>query len=100
MISIRVHWIGKEKLIAACDFELLGKKFREEKKILWVTEDFYGRGYQGNEKNLTDELSQSTMANLVGEITVNAAVVAGFIDRNNILKVEGVPHAQYLLIKE
>ena len=99
MISIRVHWIGKEKLIAACDLELLGKKFKEEKRILWVTEEFYGRGRRGNEKNLTDELSHSTMANLVGEKTVSAAVRAGFIDSCNIIKIGGVPHAQYLLVR-
>ena len=35
-----------------------------------------------------------TVANLVGEKVIEVAIQGGYIDRGNVLMIEGVPHAQ------
>lgn len=99
MINIRIHLMGKEKMVAACDSDLLGKRFKEGKLILYASKEFYGEGFKGNGENLREELAKAVVANLVGDETVSSAIQAGFIDEKSVIKIQGVPHAQYLLIR-
>jgi len=41
MISIKIYKKGNDLLIGACDEELIGKKFEDEKFQIDVTKDFY-----------------------------------------------------------
>ena len=43
-------------------------------------------------------LRLATIANLVGEEVVRIAVEEGFIDESCVLRVDGIPHAQMVLI--
>ncbi|MCD6462026.1 MAG: DUF424 domain-containing protein [Thermoplasmata archaeon] len=86
----------REVLVAACDMELLGKDFREGIAHLSVPESFYG-GMEVEEDDLPSILEGATIANLTGERTVSKAVETGFISEGNILRVEGVPHAQFVV---
>ncbi len=92
-ISIKIHRRGAELLIAACDLDLLGKTFSEGKMRLHVSEDFYG-GDTVDEEILVNRLGMATVANLVGEATIGAAVRHGFVDPECIIRIGGVPHAQ------
>jgi hypothetical protein len=84
-------------LLAACDEELLGRTFSEGKLKLLVDERFYG-GELVDEATLGDSLSLATMANLVGERTVRTALEAGYIDEGCSMMLEGVPHAQMVIM--
>ena len=97
MISMRIHKSGHEVLLAACDSELLGKTLTEDRFRLFVDERFYG-GSQVTEEALCESLALATMANLVGERTVNAAIAAGYIEEGSLMRLEGVPHAQMVLM--
>lgn len=95
MISVKVHTHGREVLVAACDEDILGKTFRSEERGLriHVSESFY-KGELVDEETLRNRLELATIANLVGERTVQAAIRWGFVDPRNVLRIGGVPHAQ------
>ena len=84
-------------MVAAADASIVGDLFEEDGVRVDVDEEFYG-----NEKAPHDEvverLRQAAIANLVGETAVGAGVEAEVVDEENILRVEGVPHAQMVRI--
>jgi len=96
MISARLHISGDETLLAACDMTLLGQEFRDGRLKLVVSRDFY-EGMEVDTSRFLELMGAATMANLVGEETVGAAVDGGFVDRKCVLHVAGVPHAQMVL---
>ncbi|HDP96995.1 MAG TPA: DUF424 family protein [Euryarchaeota archaeon] len=90
---IRIFKRGKEIVLAACDWDLLGKTLRSGEIKLHVSKKFYGEE-PGDREALVAGLRSCTTANLVGERVVRIAVDAGFIDEGGIIVIEGVPHAQ------
>jgi hypothetical protein len=93
MIRLRRHSCGHEMLVAACDEGLLGKKFEEGDLRLDVSERFYG-GEKVDARMLVEVLALATIGNLVGKEAVDAAMEAGLVDPECVLRVQGVPHAQ------
>ena len=93
MICIKVYTKGTERLVAACDREVLGKTFREGKLRLEVSESFYMED-EADEETLVNWLRLATIANLVGKQTVEIAIRNGIIDQECVMYIEGVPHAQ------
>ena len=85
--------INGEVLLAAADSELMNRDLREGKLHLNVKPEFYGE-MKVSEQTFISSLGICTIANLVGERVVNAAVDANYIDKENIIKIDGVPHAQ------
>lgn len=96
-ISYQIYEKGTDVLLAACDKELLGKKFEEEDIQLDVSESFYG-GDQCNSERICDHIKRSNVVNLVGENIIDAVIDAGFGDEHDILWIGGVPHLQLLMI--
>ena len=93
MFRVKVHRRGGDVLIAACDDGLIGRTLREGELRLEVSEEFYG-GDRGAEDLLVNRLSAATVANLVGEEVCRIAAEHDFIDRDCVVVIEGVPHAQ------
>ena len=83
----------EELLVATCDSDLLGKKIVDGKFIFDINKKFYGGELVDIEK-MINALRRATIANIVGEECINAAVSAGIIDEINIKKVKNIPHAQ------
>ena len=92
-VYLREYTPGRERLIAICDQEILGQIFREGKLILNVSPKFYS-GELVELSYAISRISHSTIANLVGNRIVNAAIKAELIHPDGIAKVEGVAHAQ------
>ena len=92
-ISVKVHSKGKELLVAAADSDLLGKTFRSDNLRIHVSREFYD-GEALDEEAFVSRLDMATVANLVGEETVGAAVKHGFVSADCVLVIGGVPHAQ------
>jgi len=90
MISIKVYYEGSNIVVAACDSELLGKKFSENELCLEIG-GFYD-GKKVNKNIFIEHLASATSANLVGESTINAAIKAGFISKENVIRIQGVPY--------
>jgi len=95
-IRMKVYHQGKETLVAAADADLLGKSFREGKFKIEV-----GKFYEGDvvsEDGFISNLKLATIGNFVGRETVEAAIRAGFVSDGGILWIDGVPHAQFVLM--
>lgn len=95
--AVKAYQQGIQRLVAACDADLLGTTHREGKFKLDVTPGFYD-GLRVNEADLGAYLRSATVANLVGPNVVEAAVRLGLVDPENVLRVAGVPHAQFLVM--
>lgn len=96
---VKIHEFYR-KIIAVCDSEILGRRFEEGNMQIEVSEAFYG----GEEKEeaevieiLKDLYKEDATFNLVGEKSVNAAIKAGIISKEGVIKIEGIPHALGLL---
>ena len=95
--AVKAYQQGVQRLVAACDADLLGTSHREGKFRLDVTPGFYD-GLRVGEADLGAYLRSATVANLVGPNAVEAAVRLGLVDPANVLRVAGVPHAQFLVM--
>lgn len=84
-------------IVAVCDREILGKKFREGKLVLKLDNSFY-KGDEADEIEVKEALSSATIANIAGEKAIACAVECGCIDPDAIIFIEGIPHAQMIRI--
>jgi uncharacterized protein len=98
MFAARIYQRGIERLVAAADEELLGTHHAEGKFRLDVAASFYD-GMRIETEALEGYLLGATVANLVGERAVAVAIRIGLVDAKNVLRVEGIPHAQFLVIE-
>ena len=94
---VKAYQQGVQRLVAACDLELLGSTHREGKFKLDVPASFYD-GLRVDGESLGAYLRGATIANLVGRRSVDVAVDLGLVDPANVLVVSGVPHAQFLIL--
>jgi len=92
-MMLRVHKRGREVVVAACDEDLLGKTFKGGGLKLHVSKTFYGESVCGDGE-LIAALRRCTSANLVGSAVIEAAIEAGFIQKESIIYIGEVPHAQ------
>ena len=82
-------------LVSVCDPDVMGQTFEDGPVSLTVDEGFYG-GEDVDEQAVIDSLARCSVANIVGEESVDVAVEHGFIDEANVLDVDGTRHAQLL----
>jgi hypothetical protein len=90
---LKSHQHGAHTLIAVCDCDILGKKFTEGRLKIEVTADFFG-GEKASYSEVAAALAKATMANFVGCKTVENAISLGYVERECILSIDGVPYAQ------
>jgi uncharacterized protein len=97
---VKVHKSKDGKtVVAACDDELRGKVFEEGNKQLDLSSDFYA-GDKLTDKEAGDLIRNADMINLVGEKAVKLGVDEDVIDTENIIKIEGIPFAQGVVVHE
>lgn len=89
--------VRNETIVAICDKELLGRKFKDNKKgiIFEVKENFF----KGDKMSIDDSLTylkSASIANLVGERIVGKAAKEGLIHHSAVIKIAGIPHAQLI----
>src|SRR5688572_1714446 len=98
MFAVKNYQQGAQRLVAACDEELLGTSHREDKFRLEVPASFYD-GLRVGEEGLGHFLRSATVANLVGPRTVAVAQALGLVEPGHVLTIGGVPHAQFLVME-
>ncbi len=84
-----------QKIVAACDEEILGRIFREGKLKLEINENFY-KGYRITMDKAIELINNADIANLSGKTIVKAAVEYGLVDIRAITRISGIPHVQIL----
>ncbi|HKM13754.1 MAG TPA: DUF424 family protein [Candidatus Methanomethylophilaceae archaeon] len=97
MIRARIHKHGDERLLAACDEELLGRTFSEGVVKVTISENFYGMDTM-TEETLGERMGSVTIMNLFGERTIAVGIEKGFVEPENVLIVAGIKHAQVVLL--
>lgn len=99
MFAAKNYQQGLQRLLAACDAELVGTKHQDGKLRLDVAASFYD-GLRVDEQTLSVYLRSCTVANLVGKRAVDVAIGLGLVDPANVLVIGGVPHAQLLVMEQ
>lgn len=84
-------------VVAVCDSDIIGKKFKDGKLVLRLDENFY-KGTQVDEIDVKEALSCATIANISGMKSIACAVECGCIDPDNVIYIDGIPHAQMVQI--
>ena len=83
-------------IVAVCDSDLVGKKIEEGKKQLDLSSSFYD-GEEKNEEEILNIIDNSYMINAVGEKSISLLDKFGLVDKERVLRVNNIPHAQVIL---
>ena len=95
----RIHKHGDERILAACDEELLGKTFRGNGAKITVSEQFYrGETDPITPEAFVERMKSVTIMNLVGDEVIRLAMEAGHVHEDNIIVIGGVKHAQVVIM--
>lgn len=86
-------------ILAVCDSDLIGKKFEQGKLQIDLTTDFY-KGEEKTESEILLMIQEAYILNLVGEKSVKLGLKQGLIDETHILNIQGIPHAQCVIVRE
>lgn len=95
-IYLKIYKRENEVIVAACDKEILGKKFSQGEFQLDINRGFYC-GEIKDIGELSNALNDATIANLTGNNVVDSAIDQGFINKEDVLKIAGIKHAQIVV---
>ncbi|MEM4337090.1 MAG: DUF424 family protein [Candidatus Woesearchaeota archaeon] len=95
---IKEHKTRSGNIIAICDSSIIGKKFVEGDAVLDLSSDFY-RGKKSSKEEILSKCKKAYIINAVGEETINLLLSQKIISEKNIIKVQGIPFAQCILIE-
>ena len=84
-------------VVAICDEKLLDKNLKEGDIKIKVSKYFYGGKLIDGEFALK-LMKNATIGNLIGNEIVKIAEDNGFIVKENIISINGIPHAQFVKI--
>lgn len=86
----------RQDLVGAfCDEHLLDKVLEDERFKVKVTKHFYG-GMLVSEYVAIRLMGKVSIGNIIGNDVVGIAKKSGFITEDNIILIDGVPHAQFI----
>lgn len=90
-----------EIVVALCDEDILDKvlEFKKKNVRIKVSKYFYGE-HLVDEKIVLKLMGKATIGNLMGKDVVNLAEKHGFISKENIINIDGIPHAQFVKLEE
>jgi uncharacterized protein len=94
---LKIHRSGREVIAAICDCDLMGRKFCEGPLRVEIHAGFFGED-KASAKEVEEALSKATIANLIGEQSVDQAIRLGYVSHENVLLIQGVPCAQMVLM--
>ena len=90
---VKIHKSSRA-VVAVCDENLLGKKFLEGVKQLDVRESFY-KGEKLSKQEVISlmkyEFKLSSTFNIIGKESIQTAIEAGIIGKDEFSKVKNIP---------
>ncbi len=92
MIYLKINKTEQNEIVAICDENLIGRKFSENKLKLNITERFY-KGELMKDEDVIKILRNARNLNITGKESIKLAIKAGIIDKENIIKIQNIPHA-------
>jgi len=91
-VFLKIHKVGDREVIAVCDCDLVGKCFKEKNMKLDVSQRFY-KGDVASEEEVIALISEAHTVNMVGKAAVAIGLKAKIITKEDIIKIDGIPHA-------
>lgn len=102
----RMYWTKifstkTEIVVALCDEDVIDKiiEFKRTGAKVKISKYFYGEHFV-NEDVVVKLMDKATIGNLFGKNVVNLAEKHGFISKENIINIDGIPHAQFVKLGE
>ena len=93
-MHLKIHNIsGCDTIVAACDADLIGQTLTCPQCDIVVDESFYGTE-PATEEEIIKALKSAANANIIGEKVCAIALKAGIIDKETIILIGNIPHAQ------
>ncbi|MBD3249268.1 DUF424 family protein [Candidatus Woesearchaeota archaeon] len=86
-------------VLAVCDDYVKGKCFKEDGLQLDLSSNFYD-GDKKSEEEIIEMIKEAYIVNMAGENSVNLGIRAGIIDEDKVLRIEGIPHAEAVIVRE
>ena len=94
IMHLKIHKIsGCDTIVAACDANLIGQTLTCPQCDIVVDEAFYG-SESATEEEIIHALKSAANANIIGEKVCSIALKAGIIDKDTIILIGNIPHAQ------
>ena len=94
MFWVKVFPAKYEIVVAVCDEELIDKELMMDDVKVKISRHFYGEKLLDGEMTLKI-MRKATIGNLMGKKIIELAEKNGFIDKQNIIFINEVPHAQF-----
>jgi len=92
----KVFYTKYDIVVAICDENLIDREIRTKDKLkVKISKSFYG-GQLINEAEALKLMRRATIGNLIGKRIVELAEKNGFIEKENIILINGIPHAQFV----
>jgi len=92
---VKVHKDGLVQVLAVCDEDIIGKTIEDEKIKIEVSERFY-KGQAIDEKKCLKMMKEFGNINMIGKKCVKLALDNGIIEKDNIILINKIPHAQLI----
>jgi hypothetical protein len=92
---LKIHESGNQRIVAACDEDLMGRELADGKRYLDLDKhrSFY-LGDKVDAAGLKKALGSFTSANLVGKNTVKVAMEMGLASADELMYINTVPYIQ------
>lgn len=95
---VKIHKLSDDRImLAICDSNLLGEKFENGKHQLDLSSDFY-RGEEMDDEKILSHIKRAYIINLVGKESIDFGIRYKLIEKNIVVVIKGVPHAQAMLV--
>jgi hypothetical protein len=94
---VKIHRHGNDRILAACDEEILGQTFIGDGARIHVSEAFYG-GESVDAAVLVERMKSVSIMNLVGERVISIAIAEGMVSEDSIIVIGEVKHAQVVIL--
>ncbi len=101
MYWTKIFTTKTEIVVALCDEDVLDRviEFRKTGAKIKVSKYFYGE-HLVDEKIVLKLMGKATVGNLMGKGVVGLAEKHGFISKENVINIDGIPHAQFVKLEE
>ena len=97
MFYYKIHESHAGYLLAACDKSICGKTLKDKNMEFFVNPRFY-KDEEATKAKMKKIFNIASSANLIGKNIIQLALDLNAVDENNIIKINGIPHAQVVVI--
>ncbi|WEU40778.1 MAG: DUF424 family protein [Candidatus Odinarchaeum yellowstonii] len=94
---IKIFNLGRERMVAVCDKNLIGRVLKDGKLRIEVKESFY-KGEIVSIEEALEEIKKATIANIIGNEIIREAIKSNLIHESVVLYISGVAHAQIVKV--